>query len=110
MGVVGDVKQQSLASPNTNAFYVTSAQWSWVDGVQSMVVRTQGDAAALATAVRRAVWSVDRDKPITRVATMEQLIDEGIRRYRQTSSDELKLRYGFQVLRLARYLGRYDDV
>jgi putative ABC transport system permease protein len=68
------VKQQSLASPNTNAFYVPSTQWRWVDPVQSLVVRTSGDAVALAAAVRRAVWSVDRNKPIIRVATMEQLI------------------------------------
>jgi putative ABC transport system permease protein len=74
VGVVGDVKQQSLASLNTNAFYVPTVQWRWVDPAQSLVVRTSGDAAALAGAVRRAVWSVDRNKPITRVATMEQLI------------------------------------
>jgi putative ABC transport system permease protein len=74
VGVVGDVKQQSLASPNTNAFYVLSAQWRWVDPVQTLVVRARGDAAALAGAVRRAVWSVDRNKPITRIATMEHLI------------------------------------
>ena len=43
-------------------------------------------------------------------AAMERLIEEGITRYRQSSSSELKIRYGFQVLRLARYLGRYDDV
>jgi putative ABC transport system permease protein len=42
--------------------------------VQSLVVRTSGDAAALTNAVKRAVWSVDRNKPITRVATMEELI------------------------------------
>lgn len=75
VGVVGDVRQQSLASPNTDAFYVSSAQWRWVDPVQSLVVRTSGDAAALTSAVKRAVWSVDRNKPITRVATMEQLIN-----------------------------------
>ena len=74
VGVVGNVKQQSLASENTAAFYVRSAQWRWVDPVQSLVVRTSGDAAALTNAIRRAVWSVDRNKPITRVATMEQLI------------------------------------
>ena len=74
VGVVGDVKQQSLASPATAAFYVAGAQWAWVDPVQSLVVRTSGDAAALTSAVKRAVWSVDRNKPITRVATMEQLI------------------------------------
>src|SRR4030095_10426378 len=43
VGVVGDVKQQSLASTNAAAFYVTSAQWRWVDPVQSLVVRTTGD-------------------------------------------------------------------
>jgi putative ABC transport system permease protein len=74
VGVVGDVKQESLASQNTSAFYVASAQWVWVDPVQSLVVRTTGDAAALTNAVKRAVWDVDRNKPITRVATMEQLI------------------------------------
>jgi len=74
VGVVGDVKQQSLASLNTAAFYVSSAQWRWVDPVQSLVVRTSGDAAAMTNAVRRAVWSVDRNKPIARVATMEQLV------------------------------------
>jgi len=74
VGVVGDVKQQSLASENTAAFYVPSAQWRWVDPVQSLVVRTSGDAAAMTNAVKRAVWSIDRNKPITRVATMEQLI------------------------------------
>ena len=74
IGVVGDVKQQSLAAQNTAAFYVPSAQWRWVDPVQSLVVRTSGDAGALTNVIRRAVWSVDRNKPITRVATMEQLI------------------------------------
>jgi putative ABC transport system permease protein len=74
VGVVGDVKQQSLASLNTAAFYVPSAQWRWVDPVQSLVVRTSGDAAAMTNAVRRALWSVDRNKPIARVATMEQLV------------------------------------
>ena len=74
VGVVGDVKQQSLAAQNTAAFYVSGAQWRWVDPVQSLVVRTSGDASALTNAIRRAVWSVDRNKPITRIATMEQLI------------------------------------
>jgi ABC-type antimicrobial peptide transport system permease subunit len=71
---VGDVKQQSLASTSTAAFYVASTQWRWVDPVQSLVVRTTGDASAMTNAVRRAIWSVDRDKPIARVATMENLI------------------------------------
>lgn len=74
VGVVGDVKQTSLALSEADAFYTSSTQWAWVDNVQSLVVRTRGDAATLAPAVRSAVWSVDKDQPIVRVATMEKLL------------------------------------
>ena len=74
VGVVGDVKQESLALAAEDAFYVPSTQWPWADDVLSLVVRTRGDAAALAPSVRNAVWSVDKDQPIVRVATMESLL------------------------------------
>jgi ABC-type antimicrobial peptide transport system permease subunit len=74
VGVVGDVKQQSLASTTSDAFYVALGHWSWVDNVQSLVVRTSGDPAALAPAIKRAVWSVDANQPIQRVMTMDGLI------------------------------------
>ena len=72
--MVGDVKQTSLALSEPDAFYVTPTQWSWVDNVQSLVVRTHGDAAALAPAIRSAIWSVDKNQPIVRVATMDNLL------------------------------------
>jgi putative ABC transport system permease protein len=74
VGVVGDVKQTSLAVSQSDAVYVTTAQWLWADGTQWLVGRTRGDAAALAPAVRRAVWSVDKDQPVVRVATMDALL------------------------------------
>jgi len=74
VGVVGNVKQQSLAMGNENAFYISTAQWAWADNAQSLVVRTRGDAAALAPAIRDAIWSVDKDQPIVRVATMDNLL------------------------------------
>ncbi|HWC18861.1 MAG TPA: FtsX-like permease family protein, partial [Terriglobales bacterium] len=74
VGVVGDVKQLSLGSGEPDAFYTTTTQWAWVDNAQSVVIRTGGDAAALAPAVRSAIWSVDRDVPIVRVATVENLL------------------------------------
>ena len=73
VGVVGDVKQPSLGSDARAAMYVAMGQWPWVDNVQSLVVRTSVDAATLAPAVRKAIWSVDK-VPITRVATMDDLI------------------------------------
>ena len=40
----------------------------------SLVVRARGDAAALTPAIRKAIWSVDKDQPIVRVATMDDLL------------------------------------
>ena len=75
VGVVGDVRQESLAVGAEDAFYVSTAQWPWADDVLSLVVRTRGDAATLLPAIRDAIWSVDKDQPIVRVATMESLLD-----------------------------------
>jgi len=76
VGVVGSVKQQSLAIGEEDAFYITTAQWAWGDEVQSVVVRTQAQTspASLTPAIQQSIWSVDRDRPITRVATMESVL------------------------------------
>jgi putative ABC transport system permease protein len=75
VGVVGDVKQASLALSESDAFYTATSQWSWVDRAQSLVVRAQtGDLAALTPAIKNAVWSIDRGQPIVRVATMDSLL------------------------------------
>ena len=74
VGVVGDVRQTSLALGVGDAAYTTTAQWPFVDNPLWLVVRARGDAAALAPAIRRAVWSVDKDQPIVRVATLDALV------------------------------------
>jgi putative ABC transport system permease protein len=74
VGVVGDVKQTSLALSESDAFYTPMTQWAWVDTAQSLVVRTRGHAAALIPAIKKAIWSVDKDQPVVRVATMDSLL------------------------------------
>ena len=74
VGVVGDVKQQSLAMNDADAVYTTPTQWKFADNVMSLVVRARGDARSLAPAIRQAVWSVNKDQAIVRVATMEDLL------------------------------------
>jgi putative ABC transport system permease protein len=76
VGVVGNVKQESLALDQEDAFYITTAQWAWVDEVQSAVVRTRAEIspATLVPAIQAAIWSVDKSRPITRVATMDELL------------------------------------
>jgi putative ABC transport system permease protein len=86
VGVVGDVKQASLAMSQSDAFYTPTSQWSLVDAAPSLVVRTHGDAARLAPAIKDAIWSVDKDQPIVRVATMGTLLEssEAQRRFALT--------------------------
>ena len=92
VGVVGDVKQMSLALNESEAVYTTEAQWRFADAAMSLVVRTHGDAAALVPALRQAIWSVDKDQPIVRVAMMDDLLagTEAGRRLRADSSPSLR--------------------
>ena len=74
VGVVGDIRQVSLARSESDAVYISATQSWFADNPMSLVVRAHGDAAALAPAVRQAVWSVDKDQPVVRVATMDDLL------------------------------------
>jgi putative ABC transport system permease protein len=78
VGIVGDVKQSSLDVGQPDAIYVPAAQWHWPDTLMSLVVRSRGDAASLTPAVRRAIWSVDKDAPIVRIATMDELVRRSV--------------------------------
>jgi putative ABC transport system permease protein len=78
VGVVGDVKQAALALDQPDAVYVAPSQWQWVDTLMSLVVRSRGDAASLAPAIRRAIRSADKDAPIERVATMDALVRRSV--------------------------------
>ena len=83
VGVVGDVKQTSLAINEPDAVYLSTRQTWFADDAHSFVIRTSGDAASAAAAVKSAIWSVDRNQPIVRVVTMNQLrdISEAERRF-----------------------------
>jgi predicted permease len=74
VGVVPDVKHFSLAAGAPDAFYVATDQWVWVDNVQTLIVRATGGAAALVPSIRRAIWSIDRDRPIQRIRTMDSFV------------------------------------
>jgi putative ABC transport system permease protein len=77
VGVVGDVKQNSLALDEPNAVYLTEAQSWFADDTMTVVVRARGNAAALAPAVENAIWSVNKDQALVRVTTMDSLMAAG---------------------------------
>ena len=75
VGIVGDVRQVSLAIDPPDAVYVTSEQWTqFADQARWLVVRGQSDPVALLPAIRAAIESVDRRLPLGRVATMDERV------------------------------------
>jgi putative ABC transport system permease protein len=78
VGVVGDVKQSSFDAGPPDSIYVPVEQWHWVDPFMTVVLRAPGNPASLVRAIRRAIWSADKDVPIVRIATMDALVERAI--------------------------------
>jgi putative ABC transport system permease protein len=74
VGVVGDTKANSLKKPAPSEMYIVYLQrpWPWI----RYAVRTDVDPESLASSIRAAVWSVDKDIPVNDLKTMERLIAE----------------------------------
>jgi len=73
VGVVGDVKQINLDDVNGAQMYEAQAQQPTI--FATLVARTEGDPMSLATALRSAVWAVDRDQPVWKIRTEQSLLD-----------------------------------
>jgi putative ABC transport system permease protein len=83
VGVVGDVRQISLEANQFDAVYGTAEQWHFADRARWFVVKARGDAASLAPSIHAAIWSVDKDQPIVRVAPLSHWVSTtaGTRRF-----------------------------
>jgi len=82
-GVVGDVQQEGLNREQKFELYVPYAQERrGFVAPRDLVVRTAGDPQQVAAAVRQAVWSVDKDQPVSNVRTMEQVVSTAVSRER----------------------------
>ena len=78
VGVAGDVKQFGLDSEPTLDFYFPSL------APRYLIVKTAGDASALANAVQTEVHAIDPDLPVSEVRTMEQVLAQSARSRRWT--------------------------
>jgi putative ABC transport system permease protein len=74
VGVVNDVKQASLAESRPDAVYITPTQCWFADDSVWMIARVHGKAMGLASAIKSAIWSVDKDEAVMDVATMKDLL------------------------------------
>lgn len=77
VGVTGNVALNSLGAQPTPILYVPESQNLW-RRVNWFVVRTRGDAASLAGAVRHEMERLDSDQPIDQLGTLEQTFADQI--------------------------------
>jgi len=76
VGVVRDVRHQSLSRPPRAELYLPHEQEP--TRAMTLVAWTASDPLGLAPAVREAVWAVDRDQPVYSVMSMQQVLDERV--------------------------------
>jgi len=82
VGVVGDVKMNGLDQATTLQTYLPYAQLP--NTGFALIVRAERNPAALANAVAQAIHAIDKDLPVSRVFTMDQLLGNALAMRRLT--------------------------
>lgn len=72
VGVVGDVKTESLGQPAIAAGYLCSKQYP--SSAMAIVMRTAVEPLSLLSAAKSAVFSVDGQQPVADVAAMDDIL------------------------------------
>ena len=81
VGVVKDVRQFQLNADPKPQMYLLYAQAEFF-APRHLVVSTAVEPLGLASAVRKTVWEIDKDQPVSDVSTMEEVLSESIARQR----------------------------
>jgi len=76
VGVARDIRDAGPGEPAPPEYYIPTYQRGYP--AMALAVRTKGDAKAMAEAVRRAIQTFDPEQPVTRVATMEEILDQEV--------------------------------
>jgi predicted permease len=80
VGVIGDVPNTGVGADTRPEIFVPFAQLPWAS--MNLLVRTAGDPHSFVAAVRRSVLAVDKDQPVTKVMSMEEVLEAGARQPR----------------------------
>jgi predicted permease len=84
VGVVDDVKQDSLNAPRRLTLYRPFAQATNTDN--TVVARVTGDPAAFASAMRAATAGLDRTVPVSDIRTVPSIVSASLARTRFTAT------------------------
>ena len=97
VGVVKEIRERGVAEDSRPAIYRVHEQADQSNDLPSgIVVRTAVEPASIISAVRQAIWSVDRNQPLARIRTMEDIVDRQL----STPTQSTALLGAFAVLAL----------
>jgi putative ABC transport system permease protein len=97
VGVVKEIRERGVADELHPAVYRLHEQADQTfDQPSGIVVRTAVEPATIIPALRRAIWSVDKNEPVARVQTIEDIV----KRQLQTPSQSTALLGAFALLAL----------
>jgi putative ABC transport system permease protein len=77
VGIVSDAHDLIPQSPSKGEIYLPYSQVDYFQGA-NFAARTAADPTAMAPALRRALWSVNKDAPITDLLTMDQVVADSV--------------------------------
>ncbi|HKR12251.1 MAG TPA: ABC transporter permease [Pyrinomonadaceae bacterium] len=81
VGVVKDVRQFELTAEPRPQMYLSYRQAGFF-APRDLVVKTDVDPASMAATVRKTVWEIDKDQPVSNIKTMEEILLDSIARQR----------------------------
>jgi putative ABC transport system permease protein len=77
VGVVRDLKQGEWSSEPKPEMYLPHSQAASPRGM-TLVVRASSDLSGIEPLIRREVWAIDRDLPVSQVMSMEMVVAESV--------------------------------
>src|ERR1700754_2479844 len=81
VGIVKDGRQFELNAEPRPQMYVSYRQADFF-APEDLVVKTDVEPASMAAAVRKAVWEIDKDQPVSNIKSMEEILGDSIARQR----------------------------
>jgi putative ABC transport system permease protein len=97
VGVVRPIRESGVLDEAKPAVYRVYEQCDQVGDLRAgIVVRTAVEPASIVSAVRKAIWSVDKNQPVARIRTMEEIVDRQL----STPTQSTALLATFAVLAL----------
>ncbi|MGB6875024.1 MAG: ABC transporter permease [Candidatus Acidiferrales bacterium] len=77
VGVVASTQDMNLQEAPAGEIYLPFAQADYFQRAD-FIARTSGDPAVMIPALRQAIWSEDKNAPITTVETMDQIVSSSV--------------------------------